>query len=267
MPALCLQGFNTLTKTLSFNSYDIAYIATTARQECYLGYINKAYSAQRLTDILSHVADLIGANILNIAQQDYEPNGTSVTLLLAEAPVIAGPLSHSQPPGPPSEAVVCHLDKSHITVHTYPESQPDQGINTFRADIDVSTCGRISPLVALNYLMESFAGDIVTLDYRVRGFVRDVSGNKSFIDHQIHSIQDYLSAAIGEQYQCLDVNLGQERLFHTKMLRKDLDLNNHLFGLDKEDMSPHEQTAIERRLRREMIEIFHGENPPTDLQI
>ena len=45
-----------------------------------------------------------------------------------------------------------HLNKSHITVHTYPEYHPDEGISTFRADIDVSTCGEISPLKALNYL-------------------------------------------------------------------------------------------------------------------
>ena len=55
-----------------------------------------------------------------------------------------------------SDAVVAHLDKSHITVHTYPESNPVTGISTFRADIDVSTCGRISPLRALNYLIHSF---------------------------------------------------------------------------------------------------------------
>ena len=49
-----------------------------------------------------------------------------------------------------SDAVVAHMDKSHITVHTYPETHPDNGIATFRADIDVATCGVISPLKALN---------------------------------------------------------------------------------------------------------------------
>ena len=67
-------------------------------------------------------------------------------------------------------------DKSHITVHTYPESHPDEGISTFRADIDVSTCGHISPLKALNYLLHCFDSDIVTIDYRVRGFTRAVDG-------------------------------------------------------------------------------------------
>lgn len=45
-----------------------------------------------------------------------------------------------------------HLDKSHVTVHTFPESHPDNEVTTFRVDIDVSTCGEISPLNTLDYL-------------------------------------------------------------------------------------------------------------------
>ena len=73
---------------------------------------------------------------------------------------------------------MAHLDKSHITVHTYPESHPYEGISTFRADIDVSTCGYISPLKALNFLINTFKPDIATVDYRIRGFTRDVHGRK-----------------------------------------------------------------------------------------
>ena len=90
------------------------------------------------------------------------------------------------------ETIVGHLDKSHITVHTYPESHPDSGISTFRVDIDVSTCGRISPLRALNYLIHSFDSDIVIMDYRVRGFTRDIRGKKHYIDHKINSIQNFI---------------------------------------------------------------------------
>ena len=122
---------------------------------------------------------------------------------------------------------MCHLDKSHLTVHTYPESHPQKGIMTFRADIDVSTCGRISPLNALNYLLDSFDSDIVTLDYRVRGFTRDVNGKKLFIDHRINSIQNYISQATRNRYDMIDVNVYQENIFHTKMMLKDFDLNNY----------------------------------------
>ena len=61
-------------------------------------------------------------------------------------------------------------------MHTYPEIHPVDGIATFRVDIDVSTCGVISPLKALNYLIHQFDSDIVTVDYRVRGFTRDIEG-------------------------------------------------------------------------------------------
>ena len=68
---LKLHGFNNLTKTLSFNIYDINYAATPAQDGEYIRYIDEAYNAQRLTDILRQVTEIIGANILNIAHQDF----------------------------------------------------------------------------------------------------------------------------------------------------------------------------------------------------
>jgi S-adenosylmethionine decarboxylase len=169
-------------------------------------------------------------------------------------------LSNTEAPGPLPETVVGHLDKSHLTVHTYPESHPENGISTFRADIDVSTCGRISPLKALNYLIHSFESDIVTLDYRVRGFTRDVRGKKHFIDHRINSIQNYLARDTLGRYQMIDVNVFQENIFHTKMMLKEFDLDNYLFGVEAKDLDVVERKRIRRRLEREMLEIFYGEN-------
>lgn len=248
---LKLYGFNNLTKTLSFNMYDICYAKTAEHKQEYIEYIDEEYNAERLTNILTDVANIIGAHILNIAKQDYEPQGASVTMLISEEPV-----------EPVSEAVVCHLDKSHITVHTYPESHPDQGITTFRADIDVSTCGEISPLKALNYLLKSFCSDIVVVDYRVRGFTRDVSGKKFFIDHKINSIQNYIEPKIRDQYQMIDVNVYQEHIFHTKMLLREFDLDNYLFGVPKKELLPGEKKKIKQRLKKEMAEIFYGRNIP-----
>jgi S-adenosylmethionine decarboxylase len=257
---LKLHGFNNLTKTLSFNIYDINYAATPDQDVEYIHYIDEAYSAHRLTDILNRVADIIGANVLNIAHQDYDPHGASVTMLISEEPIAAEQISNSESPGPLPDAVVGHLDKSHITVHTYPESHPDNGISTFRADIDVSTCGRISPLKALNYLIHSFESDIVIMDYRVRGFTRDVHGKKHFIDHKINSIQNFLARDTRERYQMIDVNVYQENIFHTKMVLKEFDLDSYLFGVDVDDVSPKEQRSISEKIRREMMEIFYGRN-------
>ena len=257
---LKLQGFNNLTKTLSFNIYDICYAKTKQQKLEYIEYIDEAYNAERLTQILTDVTNIIGATILNIAHQDYDPQGASVTVLISEEPVASEHLSNTQAPGPLPDAVVGHLDKSHLTVHTYPESHPDNGISTFRVDIDVSTCGVISPLKALNYLIHSFESDIVTMDYRVRGFTRDVRGKKHFIDHKITSIQNYISKDTKQAYQMIDVNVYQENIFHTKMLLKEYDLDNYLFGIGKEDLTKDEQRTINRQLKREMAEIFYGTN-------
>jgi S-adenosylmethionine decarboxylase len=257
LPRLKLQGFNNLTKALSFNIYDICYAVTSEQRDRYIEYIDEAYDSDRLTKILTDVADIIGANILNIARQDYDPQGASVTILISEQPVID---KRDAGRDVISEAVVAHLDKSHITVHTYPETHPHNGIATFRADIDVATCGVISPLKALNYLIDSFESDIVTMDYRVRGFTRDVRGKKHYIDHRINSIQEYLAKHIRTKYEMFDVNVYQENIFHTKMHVKDFDLDTYLFEAHSEDLSFKERARIEALLKREIEELFHGRN-------
>jgi S-adenosylmethionine decarboxylase len=257
-----LHGFNNLTKTLSFNIYDINYALTPSQRSAYIAYIDEEYNAERLTGILSEVANIIRATILNIAREDYEPQGASVTMLIAEESAVPR-VPDAEMPGPLPEAMVAHLDKSHLTVHTYPESHPRDGISTFRADIDVSTCGLISPLRALNYLIHSFHSDIVTLDYRVRGFTRDRRGKKYFIDHKINSIQNFLAPDTRNRYQMIDVNVYQENIFHTKMMIKDRELDEYLFGIDESDLTPKEFEAISASLHREMLEIFYGRNIPS----
>jgi S-adenosylmethionine decarboxylase len=260
MKKLRLEGFNNLTKTLSFNIYDICYANSVSARREYIEYIDNEYNAERLTHILTDVCEIIGANILNIARQDYDPQGASVTMLISEEPMPTEEIENSPRPGPLPEAIVGHLDKSHVTVHTYPESHPDNGISTFRADIDVATCGRISPLKALNYLIHSFESDIVIMDYRVRGFTRDVRGRKHFIDHKINSIQNFISRDTRDRYQMIDVNVYQENIFHTKMRLKEFNLDDYLFGFGVDALSLADRKKISRRVEHEMMEIFYGQN-------
>ncbi len=259
---LKLHGFNNLTKSLSFNIYDICYTLTPEQRRAYIEYIDEEYNAKRLTRILTEVARIIGANVLNVAHQDYDPQGASVTMLIAEEPTASGKLSNSAAPGPLPDAVTAHLDKSHLTVHTYPESHPHNGISTFRVDIDVSTCGLVSPLKALNYLIHSFESDIVIMDYRVRGFTRNTRGRKHFIDHKISSIQNYLARDTKARYEMIDVNVYQENIFHTKMMLKAFDLDNYLFDIDAKTLTRSEYNRLHKRIKREMLEIFYGRNLP-----
>ena len=246
---LKLYGFNNLTKALSFNIYDVCYAKTAREQKDYIDYIDEQYNAERLTGILTTLTDMIGATVLNIARQDYEPQGVSVTLLIAEDSML-----------PRSQTQLAHLDKSHVTVHTYPEYHPETCIATFRVDIDVATCGEITPLSTLDYLIGSFDSDIITMDYRVRGFTRDVNGKKLFLDHPVTSIQDYINPEILRRYDAVDINVYAASLFHTRMMIKEPDLQNYLFKTDIYELPPLTRLEIMNNLRREMIEIFNGRN-------
>ena len=252
-----LYAFNNLTKTLSFNIYDVCYAKSEREQKDYIAYIDEQYNSERLTKILCDVTDIIGANVLSISKQDYDPQGASVNLMISDESMIPSqpPVSHIT-----ADEVMLHLDKSHVTVHTYPEYHPDNAISTFRVDICVSTCGKISPLKALDYLIGSFDSDIITADYRVRGFTRDLDGKKLFFDHDITSIQDFIDRKTLEKYDAIDVNVYQSNIFHTRMLIKDIDLQNYLFKTDVYELEPKVRLDISNSLRREMIEIFSGKN-------
>lgn len=258
-----LHGFNNLTKSLSFNMYDVCYTETKKEREAYLEYIDEQYNADRLTNILQNVAKIIGAHILNVAKQDFVPQGSSVTMLVSEEHVEGEktpPEAYEESPGPIPGSVITQLDKSHITVHTYPEFHPDEGISTFRADIDVATCGEISPLKALNYMIQSFETDVMTIDYRVRGFTRDITGHKLFIDHEINSIQNYIPVDIKELFHMFDVNVYQENIFHTKCKRKKFELGDYLFHRKANELTDEEQQVISEKIKLEMDEIFYGKN-------
>ncbi|MGE4213733.1 MAG: adenosylmethionine decarboxylase [Anaerotignaceae bacterium] len=248
---LKLYGFNNLTKSLSFNIYDVCYAKTEREQRDYIAYIDEQYNSERLTNILYHLTEMIGATVINVSKQDYDPQGASVTFLIAEKSMVT--MQNS-------DTVVAHLDKSHVTVHTYPEFHPDNAISTFRVDIDVATCGEITPLSTLDYLIGSFDSDIITLDYKVRGFTRDINGKKLFIDHHITSIQDYINKETLGKYDAIDINVYQSNIFHTNLLIKNIELQNYLFNTDVYELPPKTRLQISSSIHEEMIEIFSGSN-------
>lgn len=247
---LKLHGFNNLSKTLSFCLYDICYVCDSQSLNDYLEYVDEKYRVHGLYEILQQTSEIIGANILHVSRQSYEPRGSSINLLLSEGAKDYKSMKLDQ-------NIVCHLDKSHITLHTYPESHPKNGIHTFRTDLEISTCGQISPLKALDFVVSQFQSDAVVLDYRVRGFSREIDGSKIFIDHEIDSIQDFLCEDLKGRYLFLDVNLCQENIFHTRMIVKELKFEKSLFGIPGKKEKANSFNQMEQLIRREQEEIFY----------
>jgi S-adenosylmethionine decarboxylase len=252
-----LSGFNNLTKSLSFNIYDLSYISSEADRRRYLETIDARYQSSHLEAVVAEVSSRIDARLVSLSTQDYEPRGTSLVALLNEHQ----PVSKEQGAVPVEGAgsrVLGHLDKSHVAIHTYPENDVTSDIASFRVDVDIATCGMISPLLALDYLLGSFKSDIVVIDYRVRGFSRDQVGNKLFIDHDIASISDFLAPQVLQDYHVQDANLVNENIFHLKMKKKRLNLADCIVDAEFANHSDAQRRAVSAALAEEMSVLFSG---------
>ncbi len=242
-----LSGFNNLTKVLSFNLYDFCITTDEKQKDNYVKYIDEEYNAGKILKISEDICKIIEANVLNVSIQDYDPVGASTMVLMSD--IKGGQWEHTP-------QVNLHLDKSHITAHTYPDACDPDGICSFRVDIDIATCGEIIPLDAVNYLFEVFHCDVVFIDYVVRGFTRTDEGKKIYNDHHFNSIQDFIKPEILAQYKHrTDLNLGSENIWQTKLMVKD-------FGPERYVMEPNlvNHPDIDKKmqlLHEEMREVYH----------
>jgi S-adenosylmethionine decarboxylase len=248
-----LSGFNNLTKILSFNFYDFCIAMDDKQKQEYINYIHTKYCAANISHIARNVCRIIEANILSETAQDYEPVGASTMTLMSD---LKGGGNWDSLASSSHASVKMHLDKSHITTHTYPDASDPEGICTFRLDLDVATCGEIIPLSALNYMFEAFECDVVYIDYVVRGYTRLETGKKIYNDHYFNSIQDFIKKETLEKYLYRqDINIAHDNIWQTKLMVKPMGPENYL--LDPKDVNHPMIDQKMQRLNQEMREVFH----------
>ena len=213
-----------MTKALSFNLYDFAVALNEEERASYIRYIDERYSAKQIEAQLIRIAEIIDAEVLNVSSKDFDPYGASVVLLMSD---LKGEQATKQSNLMSQSTVSIHLDKSHICAHTYPDSLDPSGICSFRVDIDIATCGSISPLYALDFMFKSFESDLVCVDYVVRGFARTTKGDKVYMDHNVNSITDFISPIICREYETMDKNFPAHHTYQTTFCRKELDASSY----------------------------------------
>jgi S-adenosylmethionine decarboxylase len=252
-------GFNNLTKVLSFNLYDFCITLNKEQQGEYVQWVNQKYSSQKIFEISKNVCEIIEADVLSASVQDYEPVGASTLVLMSD---IKGGGDWKGKIRPENDApdghqsVNLHLNKSHITAHTYPDAEDPNGICSFRVDFDIATCGSIIPLKAINYLFQSFECDVVIIDYVVRGFTRLPSGKKIYNDDDFNSIQDFIDPTILETFKYrTDLNMGQMHTWQTKLMINDYPATRYL--MNPNDSSHSEVASKMDLLQKEMKEVYN----------
>lgn len=250
-----LSGFNNLTKVLSFNLYDFCITLDEKQRSEYVQWIHQKYNAQKIYEISKEICQIMEANILNTSLQDYDPVGASTLVLMSDLKGGGDQWAEKDLSGPNTTTMNLHLDKSHITAHTYPDAEDKNGICSFRVDIDIATCGEIIPLNAINVLFEAFECDLVLIDYVVRGYTRLKDGSKIFNDQKFNSIQDFIKTNILEMYEeRSDRNMNLVNTWQTKLKIKDFSAKRYL--MDSSQIGhPDVQKKMEI-LAREMGEVY-----------
>ncbi|MGY3804897.1 S-adenosylmethionine decarboxylase [Pigmentibacter ruber] len=223
-----ILGFNNLTKALSFNLYDFAVALNDEERASYIRYIDERYSAKQIESQLIRIAEIIDAEVLNVSSKDFDPYGASVVLLMSDLKGDQATKEANKASNLMAQSTISiHLDKSHICAHTYPDSLDPSGICSFRVDIDIATCGSISPLYALDFMFKAFETDVVCVDYVVRGFARTKNNEKIFMDHEMSSITKYVSPLILRDYDTIDQNSPEHHTFQTMFCRRELDESSY----------------------------------------
>ncbi len=239
------QSFN-LTKSLGFNAYQVLASNSEAGLRDAATYLNQKYDTSFLIDLLEQSASLIGTKILSLSTETYDPVGASVAILLAND-------GHPGDAQQSSKVLLGHLDKSHITVHTYPQLHPETGLCSLRLDLDLATCGTISPLESLPQLFSKIVCDVVTIDFRIRGYRLSAAKQLDFGSGGTRPILDYLPPGYAKNYHVHTINEPKIRFFHTRLLRKQIDLNNHIMPLDE----PADGASL-KNLKQHLELLYHG---------
>ncbi len=150
-----------------------------------ISYIDEQYNSERLTNILTTLTDMIGAKVLNIARQDYDPPGR----FGHHSDCRRFDDSRRSDPAGTSGQEPCN--GTHLPgIPPLKPALPPFGWT--------STLPPAAPSPLFLLWITSSAPSIPILSpwtTEVRGFTRDINGQKLFLDHPVTSIQDYIDPA------------------------------------------------------------------------
>jgi S-adenosylmethionine/arginine decarboxylase-like enzyme len=130
--------------------------------------VDKKYGTSCLIKMIEDISNLIDSNILYTVSHQFQPYGASAAALISE---------------------------SHIAIHTYPDVHPTKPLGIIRLDIDISGCGKVSPLNSLDYLLTTLNPHLTVVDYKERGFSYDGStkefGERRDVNQYVKNLKKY----------------------------------------------------------------------------
>jgi S-adenosylmethionine decarboxylase len=203
-----VSGFNNLSKCLRLGLYRFGFASQAGDRAGWVEREHASFAGGRLAETLRRVAKSIDARVLSLTATDYEPLGASALTLVAN---------------PGGVLIAAHLDKSHASAHTYLDWGTDVSACSIRIDLEISTCGKLVPLEALDGIFVDIQPDLAVVDYSVRGFTRDEKAERMGLDIDPESIASWLAPERCEAFEIHEQVILALRFWHARCVRRRLD--------------------------------------------
>lgn len=147
--------FNNIQKLLSLNIYFRKECTLNTKQE-EIKKLLKLLSNELILPMIEKSISIIGAIPLSVNTHTFSPCGNSALILLKNDMIDYD----------------IHLDKSHISIHTYPDLEYSDTEIAMRIDIDLSTCGSINPMIIVPFWISELKPNMIDIDFLIRGYNR-----------------------------------------------------------------------------------------------
>ncbi len=243
-----IKNFSNINENINISIYNIYYINSKNTYKYYINYINNIYNNKNLIKLIKKISKKTNSKILHTYKLNYKLklNKKKKTINITK------------------NILLSYLyNNNNICIYTYIENYSKNKIYTIRTDINIYSCGLISPLNYINNIILFFKSDLININYIINGFTKDINGKKYFINNKISSVKNFIKKKIIKNYDFLEINIYQENLFNIKMIIKNINIKNYIFkNLIKKKyiLSKKKKNKIIKSIFKEMYEIYYSKN-------
>ncbi len=225
MKKININNFNYLTKNLNILFYKFKYISNNKEKYKYFNYFNKKYNYKKLNKIIINISNIIKIKILNLSFQKYYYKKNNIKKIINN--------KYKKNKKLYIKTILVHLDKCYIYIFIYLKLNNINKLSFIEINFKISNFNKNNPLKLLNYLINIFNEDLIIIDYKIRGIIKNKKKYIELRKKKISSIKNYINKKIKKMYDILDVNIYQEYIFYTKMTIKKINISKYIFKKNK----------------------------------
>ncbi len=228
---------NNISKQLNLCIYKIYYFNKKNKKKI-LNFFNKKYNFCNLKKIFKNISLIINNKIFSIyKKREYYNNKKD-----KKSKILYN--------------IILLLNKSHIYIYIYYIYVKNK-IFIIKIDLEIYTYNIYCPLKTINYLISKFKSDIIIINYKIYGIIKNKKEKKIFINYKINSLQNFISKKYKNTYDLSDINLYKENIFQTKIIIKKINIKNNIFNYKNINFNIIKKKYILKLIWKKIKEIYY----------